>query len=68
MSDEAIPSCEWVEEWDSSTWTPSCCDTVFQFNDGGAKDNGFTFCPYCGKPLVERRETLEEVRAETEEE
>ena len=29
------------------------CDEYFQFNDGGPKDNGFKFCPFCGAQLQE---------------
>lgn len=31
----------------------STCGQYFQFNTGGARENGFRFCPYCGRPLVE---------------
>lgn len=27
------------------------CNNYFQFNDGGPTENGFKFCPYCGKEL-----------------
>jgi hypothetical protein len=36
-----------VEYWESE------CGQVFTFIEDGPRDNGFEFCPYCGKSLVE---------------
>ena len=46
-----LQSCLWTE--DCSDWQPGC-DTAgaFQFNNDGPEENGFRFCPYCGRPLV----------------
>ena len=45
-------TCTWTED-DANDWDTSC-DNCFIFNDGGPKDNQFTYCPYCGKPLIEK--------------
>lgn len=37
--------------WDDEEGWPSTCGECFYFEDGGPKENGFKFCPYCGKPL-----------------
>lgn len=34
-------------------WEPSCGDHPFEFNEGGPVENGFRYCPYCGKPIKE---------------
>jgi len=31
----------------------TACGNYFQFNEGGPVYNGFHYCPYCGKQLVE---------------
>jgi len=45
--------CIWEYD-DDGCWAASC-DTdrskTFYFTDDGPKENGFKFCPYCGKPL-----------------
>jgi hypothetical protein len=41
--------CTWTEDCD---YWEATCGGAFTFNDGGPTDNGFKFCPYCGKPLV----------------
>jgi len=42
--------CEWKETDEGSE---SGCGELFIFNDGGPFDNGFVFCPYCGKKIEE---------------
>jgi len=44
-------NCRWSPVWDGNTWRGACGNKVFQFEDGGPTENGFTHCPYCGKPL-----------------
>ncbi len=44
------PICCW--KWDEGFWV-SDCGEAFEFNDGNPSDNGFQFCPYCGKLLEE---------------
>lgn len=29
------------------------CENAFIFNEGRKSDNGFLFCPYCGKKIEE---------------
>lgn len=47
MSDEQ--RCSWSED-DDAAWDTECGER-FQFNEGGPPENGFGFCPYCGKNL-----------------
>ena len=53
MDNEEI--CVWTEanEFDWIIWY-SKCGEVFTFEEGGPKHNTFTFCPYCGKKLIEK--------------
>ena len=52
------PFCYWTDEAKGhkgytcieDAWRTDC-DNLFQFNDAGPRENGFTFCPYCGSPL-----------------
>ena len=44
-------ACIWEED-DSGSYHAQCNKQVFQFNDYGPHENGFKFCPYCGKPLT----------------
>ena len=32
----------------------------FAFNEGSPTDNGFMFCPYCGRKMKENRQTTQE--------
>lgn len=46
--------CTWAEDSDG-VWNASCPpvgDHSFCFTEDGPTENGFKFCPYCGKPLV----------------
>lgn len=47
---EATVSCFWGTDGEESFWETQC-GHAFEFNDGGPKDNGFFYCPYCGHPL-----------------
>ncbi len=44
--------CFWEEVDDGECYESSCNKKEFQFNDGNPQDNGFKFCPYCGKKLL----------------
>ena len=41
--------CAWIEN-DDGAWETKC-NELFEFNEGGPTENGFEFCPYCGKNL-----------------
>jgi hypothetical protein len=44
-------TCEWHD--DGGCYTATCDpSTSFHFDDDGPLENGFKFCPYCGRPLV----------------
>ncbi|MGJ7497510.1 hypothetical protein ACSFA8_20880 [Variovorax sp. RT4R15] len=43
--------CVWTYDWESNWWTD--CKNGFTFNDDGPKANGFKYCCYCSKPIVE---------------
>ena len=49
--------CEWYEQEDD--WAQSGCGQAFEFNDDGAVENGFKFCPFCGGVLTVRRDDEE---------
>lgn len=44
------PFCEWTED-DDGNWETSC-KNMHVFFDAGPTQNGYKFCPYCGKDLV----------------
>jgi hypothetical protein len=41
--------CTWTEDEEGIYQTS--CDEQFVFNSETATDNGFNFCPFCGKPI-----------------
>jgi len=43
--------CYW-SEYNIRPWSTTC-GNYFDFNDGGPDHNGFNYCPYCGKLLIE---------------
>jgi len=43
-------SCDWVEDFEGN-WTATCNDDIFVFNTDGVEENGFKYCPYCGKKI-----------------
>ena len=49
MTDENY-DCEWNDDDEGMFETE--CGNAFVFTDGGPADNGFRFCPYCGKPIA----------------
>lgn len=42
--------CRWITD-DDGTWHTNC-EQAFVFTDGGPGDNGFRYCPYCGRLLA----------------
>lgn len=44
-----MPECEWTDNEDGP-WDTSC-DNMFEFTTDGPKENGFVYCPYCGRIL-----------------
>jgi hypothetical protein len=57
MTDENY-DCEWNDDDEGMFETE--CGNAFVFNDGGPADNGFRFCPYCGKPIAGSAELVED--------
>jgi hypothetical protein len=51
-----INECIWHQDdiGGDSVWETTC-KRSFEFNDGGPEENGFKFCCYCGKNLIESR-------------
>ena len=45
-------TCTWIENEDGVYETN--CGNLFAFNDGPPSENGFEFCPYCGRELREQ--------------
>jgi len=52
--------CAWHQEEEDSSHYESDCGFSFFFEDDGVNDNGFKFCPSCGKPVVEVEWSLSE--------
>lgn len=51
-------ACEWKEDADGN-WDTECGE-CFCFADGTPTENKARFCPYCGKPIREKRYTFEQ--------
>lgn len=47
------PTCKWTED-ENGAWDTGC-GKMFEFTVGGPEENGFQFCPYCGRPVDEVR-------------
>jgi rRNA maturation endonuclease Nob1 len=45
--------CDWNQDW-AGNWETSC-GNMFTFEVGSPTENHFSFCPYCGNPLVEHK-------------
>ena len=54
-------NCNWGED-DAGVWETDCGHS-FEFIDGGPDENGFSFCPYCGKRL-EQHALVEDIGEE----
>lgn len=50
--------CEWNQDADGN-WDTECGE-CFCFIDGTPTENKAMFCPYCGKPIREKRYTFEQ--------
>ena len=51
------PTCKWKpDDSESGTWA-SGCGELWQFNDGGPKENHVRFCQGCGKPVVMKEQS-----------
>ena len=48
----AVLGCCWSQDRDDGSWATGCGE-LFVFTDGTPKENGFKFCPYCGRTLSE---------------
>lgn len=48
--------CTWSEDYIDDYWY-SDCNNQYVFTDGGPKDNGFIYCPYCGRKLRQKKNT-----------
>jgi hypothetical protein len=44
-------TCVWKYEEHKESWKTGC-EQRFQFSYDGPKQNGFTFCPYCGLKIT----------------
>ena len=51
LARETPLTCTWTQNEDGVYETN--CDNMFVFNDGGPVENGFRYCPYCGRELSE---------------
>jgi hypothetical protein len=45
--------CEWTFDEIEECWNTSCGEG-FWLETGTPKENGFEYCPYCGRELVEK--------------
>lgn len=49
-----IDEVTWSEDNpESNTWSCSGCDILWQFTDGGPKENQTNYCPKCGSKIIE---------------
>jgi len=48
-----LKRCIWKEDDDEGMWETSCQE-AFCFIEGGVKENGMIYCPYCGKKIKEK--------------
>jgi len=61
IGESKMDVCFWEEVDDGDCYESSCNKKGFQFNDGNPQDNGFEFCPYCGKKLIVKKPIFDEV-------
>ena len=52
-----LEKCTWIAT-EEGQWE-STCGNAFEFNDDGPDENGFKYCPYCGKRIEEKPFTEE---------
>lgn len=54
-------TCTWaIDDVGGESMFETSCRNSFEFNDGGPLANGFKFCGYCGKPIVESHTSEDE--------
>ena len=58
--EETMDICFWEEVDTGDHYESGCNKKGFQFNDGSPYDNGFKFCPYCGKQLKIKKPIFDE--------
>uniref|UniRef100_A0A6M3IJV1 Uncharacterized protein n=1 Tax=viral metagenome TaxID=1070528 RepID=A0A6M3IJV1_9ZZZZ len=46
------PACVWVYDDSQDSWETTC-DRSYCLSDGCPYENGMSYCPFCGGPLVE---------------
>ena len=51
--------CDWTYEGETCSFETSC-GHAFKFIDDGIEENGFKFCPYCGKAINETKPNEED--------
>lgn len=51
MNESDCTKCCW-HQTEEGQWE-SDCSNVFEFTEGAPLENGFEWCPYCGKALAE---------------
>ena len=56
-SDLNAKPCEWKVDYDGS-WETTC-GKEFEFYDGGPQFNGFRYCPFCRREILEAEEGVE---------
>lgn len=49
---QAQDSCEWTYDQVEDGWRTGC-DRAYSFIDGNIQDNGYIYCPNCGKRIAE---------------
>jgi len=53
--DRLTAPCRWTRDesfLDESDKWDTACDRAFTFIDGGPRENNYTHCPGCGRPVV----------------
>ena len=58
MTMGTLSICKWRENESDMCWDSDCSEK-FVFNSDGPKENGFEFCPYCGRVIEQVYETKE---------
>jgi hypothetical protein len=56
MKVKELNKCNWLYYGDTDLWETSC-GNCFCFSDGKPLEDGFCYCPYCGKE-IEITETI----------
>lgn len=52
-------TCEWTHHEYQDYWSTDC-ENAFSFVDDTPSENGFLYCPYCGRKLLEVQPEEEE--------